>query len=59
MGDPANMRSPTKSSDEKISFEDSVVTPTWITSAANVSSFLSEKLWAWGVEERGAYRIST
>jgi hypothetical protein len=58
MGDSANMRSPTKRSDEKHSFEDSVVSPTRITSAANATRFLLEKLSAWGVEERGAYRIS-
>lgn len=60
MGDP-DMRSSTKSFDEKHSFEDfQVVAPTtWTTSAANVTRFLSEKLLAWGVEERGAYHIST
>lgn len=50
-----------KSFDEKHSFEDfQVVTPaTWTTSAANVTRLLSEKLSAWGVEERGSYCIST
>ena len=52
------MRSSTKSSVEKSSFKDSV-TWTWTTSAANVTRFLSKKLLAWGVEERGAYRKST
>ncbi|KAF8500278.1 NCS cytosine-purine permease [Russula emetica] len=51
MEDPT-MRNSTKSTDEKHSFEDSV-TPTWFTSAANVTRNLSEKLLAWGVEERG------
>ena len=55
MGDQTNMRNSTKSADEKHSFEDSVVTPTWFTSAANVTRKISEKLLAWGVEERGAY----
>jgi hypothetical protein len=41
------MRSPIE---EKHSFEDS----RRITSAASVARFLSEKLLAWGVEERGA-----
>ena len=56
------MRDPTKSSDEKHSFEE-VVNPTpasgsgWITFAANLTRRLSKKLLAWGVEERGAYRI--
>ena len=49
------MRDPTKSSDE--SFEEPV-TPTWTTSVANAARFLSKKLLAWGVEERGA-RIPT
>jgi hypothetical protein len=53
-----DMRSPTRSSVEKSSFKDSV-TPTWTTSVANVTRFVSEKLSAWGVEERGAYRMST
>ena len=52
------MRNPTKGSVEKSSFNDSV-TRTWTTSAANVTRFLSKKLLAWGVEERGAYRMST
>jgi hypothetical protein len=46
---------------EKNSFED-VVTPTtsgWTSSAANATRFFSEKLSAWGVEERGAYCTST
>jgi hypothetical protein len=55
MQDPTNMRN-TKSTDEKHSFEDSV-TPTWFTSAANVTRNFSEKLLAWGVEERGTYHI--
>jgi hypothetical protein len=57
------MRDPTKNSDEKHSFEE-VVTPTvptlalsWITFAANLTRRLSKKFLAWGVEERGAYRI--
>ncbi|KAF8500276.1 NCS cytosine-purine permease [Russula emetica] len=50
MEDLTNMRN-TKSTDEKHSFEDSV-TPTWFTSAANVTRNFSEKLLAWGVEER-------
>jgi hypothetical protein len=54
MEDPTNMR---KSTDEVHSFEDSV-TPTWFTSAANVTRNFSEKLLAWGVEERGAYPIA-
>lgn len=59
MEDPANMRDPTKSSDEKQSFEE-LVTPAsgWITSAAHLTRLLSKKLLAWGVEERGAYGIS-
>ncbi|KAH9991541.1 hypothetical protein BJV77DRAFT_521948 [Russula vinacea] len=54
MGDSAKMRSPTKTSIqvENSSFKDSV-TPTWTTSAANVTRLLSEKLSTWGVEERG------
>jgi hypothetical protein len=56
MEDLADMRDPTKSSDE--SFEEPI-TPTWTTSVANAARFLSKKLLAWGVEERGAYRIST
>jgi hypothetical protein len=52
MGDPANMRG-SKSFDEKNSFEDRT------TSASKVTRFLSEKLLALGVEERGAYCIST
>jgi len=52
------MCSPTKSLDEKSSFEDAV-TPTWTTSAANMTRLVSEKLLSWGVEARGAYRIST
>jgi hypothetical protein len=55
MGDSENMRGSTKSSDEKNSLEDIA----WTTSPANVTGFLSKKLLAWGVEERGAYRIST
>ena len=63
IGDPANMLTSKKSFDEKHPFEDfQVVTPrphaTWTTSAANVTRYLSEKLLAWGVEERGAYCIS-
>jgi hypothetical protein len=50
------MRNSTKSTDEKHSFDDSV-TPTWFISAANVTRKFSEKLLAWGVEERGAYPI--
>jgi hypothetical protein len=59
MGDPANMRDPTKSSNEKESFEEPVlpVTPTWITSTGNLTRLLAKKLLAWGVEARGAYRI--
>ena len=56
MKNPTNMRNLTKSTDEKHSFEDSV-TPSWFTSAANVTRKFSEKLLAWGVEERGAYPI--
>lgn len=56
MGDPANMRSSAKGFDEKNSFED-FVTPTRTSSASKVTRFLSEKLLAWGVEERGSYRI--
>jgi len=58
MEDPTrtNMRNSTKSTDEKHSFQDSV-NPTWFTSAANVTRKISEKLLAWGVEERGAYPI--
>jgi len=51
------MRHLTKSSDEKHSFKDSV-TLTWFTSAANATRNLSEKLLAWGVEERGACPIA-
>ena len=56
MEDPTrtNMRNSTKSTDEKHSFQDSV-NPTWFTSA--VTRKFSEKLLAWGVEERGAYPI--
>jgi hypothetical protein len=61
MEDLTNVRNTTKSADEKHSFEpeDSVLTPTrtWFTSAANVTRKFSEKLLAWGVEERGAYPI--
>jgi hypothetical protein len=46
----------TKSYDEKHSFE-VAVTPTRTTSAANATRFISEKLFEWGVEERGGYRI--
>jgi hypothetical protein len=53
MEDLTNIR---KSIDEKRSFEDSV-TPTWFTSAGNATRSFSEKLLAWGVEERGAYPI--
>ncbi len=59
--DPANLRGSTMSHDEKNLFED-VVTPTEATrtvSIANVTSFISEKLLDWGVEERGVYRILT
>jgi hypothetical protein len=49
------MRSPTKNSVEKSSLKD--ITPTWTTSVANVTRFVSEKLSAWGVEERGVYRM--
>jgi hypothetical protein len=59
MGDLENIRGSAKSLDEKNSFEDTVTPTTWTTSAANVTRLLSEKLSAWGVEERGAYRIST
>ena len=52
------MRASAKSFDEKNSFED-FVTPTRTSSVLRVTRFLSEKLLAWGVEERGAYRIST
>ena len=60
MEDPANISNATKSSDEKESYKD-LVDPqaTWVTSTANATRFLSKKLLAWGVEERGAYRIST
>jgi len=53
----------TKSSDEKRSFEDVTVVGIPTTGrtarafAANVTRFVSEKLLAWGVEERGAFRI--
>jgi hypothetical protein len=57
MEDPANMHHSTKSTYEKYSFEDSALTPTWFTSAANVTRKISDKLLAWGVEERGAYHI--
>jgi hypothetical protein len=50
------MHHSTKSTNEKHSFENPV-TPTWFTSAANVTRKFSEKLLAWGVEERGAYPI--
>ena len=53
--DPVKMRTPT-SHDEKNLFEDEVA-PTRMTSAANVTRFISEKLSDWGVEERGAYRM--
>jgi len=58
MEDPTNMHNSTKSTDEKHLFQDSV-NPTcqWFTSAANVTRKISEKLLAWGVEERGAYPI--
>jgi hypothetical protein len=56
MEDPTNIHNSTKSTDEKHSFEDTVK-PTWFTSAANVTRKFSEKLLAWGVEERGAYSI--
>ena len=56
MEDLTNMHNPTKNTDEKHSFEDTV-DPTWFTSAANVTRKISEKLLAWGVEERGAYLI--
>jgi hypothetical protein len=55
MEDPTNMGNSTKTN-EKYSFEDSV-TPTWFTYAADVTRKFSEKLLAWGVEERGAYPI--
>jgi hypothetical protein len=55
MEDPTNMGNSTKTN-EKYSFEDSV-TPTWFTSAANVTCKFSEKLLAWGVEVRGTYPI--
>ena len=57
MEDPADTRSPTKSSDEKYSLE-SAVTPTWIASATDRTRFLSEKLLSWGVEARGAYHVA-
>ena len=62
MEDPSNMRNSTKSIDEKHPSEDSVtpnlqVSPTWSTSAANVTRKFSEKLREWGVEERGARPI--
>jgi hypothetical protein len=58
MGDPpANMRNPTKSPDEKRSYEDPV-NQTWITSVANVTRFLSEKFLAWGVEARGIHPVA-
>ena len=50
------MHNSTKSTDEKHSFEDAA-NPTWFTSAANATRKFSEKLLAWGVEERGAYPI--
>jgi hypothetical protein len=53
---PENMPDSTKSYDEKHSFE-VAVTPTRTTSAANATRFISEKLFDWGVEERGGYRI--
>jgi hypothetical protein len=60
MEDPANIRNATKSSDEKEYYKDSVdPLATWVTSAANATRFISKKLLAWGVEARGAYRIST
>jgi hypothetical protein len=49
---PANILDPTKSSNEKFSFEDEEI-PTRTTS--DVARFISEKLLYWGVEERGAY----
>lgn len=52
------MRHSTKSTEEKHSLGDPV-TPTWSTSAANVTRKFSEKLLAWGVEERGTYPIAT
>jgi cytosine/uracil/thiamine/allantoin permease len=51
MGDPANMRG-SKSFDEKNSFEDRT------TSASKVTRFLSEKLLALGVEERGIHPVA-
>ena len=58
MEDPTNVYNSTKSTDEKHSFEDSVKPSCqWFTSAANVTRKISEKLLAWGVEERGAYSI--
>ena len=57
MEDSPDLRGSVKSFDDKISFED-VVSPRRITSAANLFRFLSQKLLTWGVEERGAYRIS-
>jgi hypothetical protein len=56
MEDPADARSPMKSSDEKSLFENAV-TSTWIASATDRTRSLSEKLLSWGVEERGAYHV--
>ena len=55
---PTNVVDPTKSSDEKVSFEE-VGIQTKTTSFANVIRLISEKLLNWGVEERGAYRQLT
>ena len=53
-----SMEDPTKSFDESLSFEDPVV-PTWPTCPANATRSLSDILLDWGVEGRGACRIST
>jgi hypothetical protein len=58
----ANILDSTKSSDEKVSFEDVGIPTTGRAgiasqAPANVTRFISEKLLDWGVEERGAYRI--
>lgn len=49
------------SDDEKKSIKDDVETPTGAGTipAANVTRFISEKLLDWGVEERGAYRLTS
>jgi hypothetical protein len=50
------MYNSTRSADEKHLLEDPV-NPTWFISVTNVTRNFSEKLLAWGVEERGAYPI--